>query len=543
MDQIFVSYNRADRQWAEWIAWQLEAAGYNVFIQAWDIRPGSNFVVAMQSASANSERTLAVLSSNYLNAKFTQPEWTAAFAQDPTGEAGILVPVRVSEIQLSGLWVSIVYIDLVGLSEEDAKAALLEGIAHGRAKPSASPSFPGTSKAIQSTVQRLPSFPAPPDSIEPSLKEWSVLQLQNEWGDEEWDVPNNVKKETPVATMLRRELSSLTEAKVVELSDDARRRIREIILADQQSSAATGPRNEVFQLLVPNWLKPQIGTFRRVYLKVDEAFAYLPWELIFIDDKRRSYDPSPVATVIRRALNTHLRTGQTSDNELPFACLIIGDPAVKGLPELRGSSDEARLVAKCLTDIGISSEAMTISLREGPIQIINKLYTRPNFLIHVTGGAKFVRRNSEGLLMGVQLDDDFCLTPAEIGQIEIPPEMMFINFGRRSIEEPSGETNSLGQLAASFSRELMSYGVKVVIISGWAVDNEASQTFVFEIYYSLFSGESLGQAVGKAQRMTYQKHKRANTWGAFHCYGHPDYVLPLEKWGLLRNQPRSNAPA
>ncbi|MCH8289827.1 toll/interleukin-1 receptor domain-containing protein, partial [Candidatus Poribacteria bacterium] len=36
MRDFFVSYNRADRAWAEWIAWHLEEAGYTVVIQAWD---------------------------------------------------------------------------------------------------------------------------------------------------------------------------------------------------------------------------------------------------------------------------------------------------------------------------------------------------------------------------------------------------------------------------------------------------------------------------------------------------------------------------
>jgi hypothetical protein len=27
---FFISYNQADRTWAEWIAWQLEHAGYSV---------------------------------------------------------------------------------------------------------------------------------------------------------------------------------------------------------------------------------------------------------------------------------------------------------------------------------------------------------------------------------------------------------------------------------------------------------------------------------------------------------------------------------
>src|SRR3954470_9794313 len=35
---FFISYNRADRTWAEWIAWQLEQAGRSFIVQAWHFR-------------------------------------------------------------------------------------------------------------------------------------------------------------------------------------------------------------------------------------------------------------------------------------------------------------------------------------------------------------------------------------------------------------------------------------------------------------------------------------------------------------------------
>lgn len=59
---FFVSYNKADRAWAEWIAWQLEEARYTVIVQAWDFRPGGNFVLDMHRAAKETERTILVLS-------------------------------------------------------------------------------------------------------------------------------------------------------------------------------------------------------------------------------------------------------------------------------------------------------------------------------------------------------------------------------------------------------------------------------------------------------------------------------------------------
>src|SRR3954468_20027822 len=140
---FFISYNRADQTWAEWVAWQLEEAGYTVFIQAWDFRPGHNFVLEMDRAATLAERTVPVLSPNFLASRFTQPEWAAAFADDPTGEQGRVVPVRVAECDLKGLLGQIVYIDLVGRDEVKAIDELLRGVRRERAKPPKLPVFPG----------------------------------------------------------------------------------------------------------------------------------------------------------------------------------------------------------------------------------------------------------------------------------------------------------------------------------------------------------------------------------------------------------------
>jgi hypothetical protein len=52
MTDFFISYTQEDRSWAEWIAWVFEEKGYAVTIQAWDFRPGGNFVLDMQKAAS-----------------------------------------------------------------------------------------------------------------------------------------------------------------------------------------------------------------------------------------------------------------------------------------------------------------------------------------------------------------------------------------------------------------------------------------------------------------------------------------------------------
>jgi hypothetical protein len=98
----------------------------------------------MQKAATGMHKTIAVLSDNYLSAEYTHPEWAAAFARDPQGQERTLIPMRVQACTPRGLLGPIQYVDLVALSAQDARVAIL-GAFSGRAKPLQAPAFPGAS--------------------------------------------------------------------------------------------------------------------------------------------------------------------------------------------------------------------------------------------------------------------------------------------------------------------------------------------------------------------------------------------------------------
>jgi len=164
MQKVFVSYNKSDLQWAEWIAWQIEAAGHSAILQAWDFRPGSNFILQMHRAIEDSDRIIAVLSPSYLGADFTQSEWAAAFLVDPESTERRLIPVRVQECKPTGLLAAIVYVDLVGVNEADAQGRLTRALEDGRPKPAAPPPFPGQDIGLS------PAFPGASESRPPARK-------------------------------------------------------------------------------------------------------------------------------------------------------------------------------------------------------------------------------------------------------------------------------------------------------------------------------------------------------------------------------------
>ena len=100
---FFISYAGDNRVWAEWIAVQLEGAGYTTVYQAADFRPGRDFMHQMQRALSTAGRGIAVLSPAYLASPYCALEWRSVLARDPSGEEGLLVPVRVQP-RLHWLW-------------------------------------------------------------------------------------------------------------------------------------------------------------------------------------------------------------------------------------------------------------------------------------------------------------------------------------------------------------------------------------------------------------------------------------------------------
>ena len=174
---FFISYNSADATWAEWIAWVLEENGYTVTIQAWDFRPGGNFILDMQRAAQDCDRTIAVLSEDYLNALYTQPEWAAAFKQDPTSRDRKLLPIRVAPCQPTGMLAALAYVDLVGQSEAEAETLLIEALKE-RGKPDTRPSFPQATSAEERITSAPVTFPQDlPEQTAQSINSSTALRL------------------------------------------------------------------------------------------------------------------------------------------------------------------------------------------------------------------------------------------------------------------------------------------------------------------------------------------------------------------------------
>lgn len=139
---FFVSHTAADAAWAQWIAWEIEAAGHSVVIGPWDVEPGRDFVHELQRGLRRCARVIAVLSESYVASAPAEAAWRAAFREDPAGAPGRLIGVRVAPCEPPDPLGSWTRVDLVGAGEDAARATLLAAVTGHDAGSHERPPFP-----------------------------------------------------------------------------------------------------------------------------------------------------------------------------------------------------------------------------------------------------------------------------------------------------------------------------------------------------------------------------------------------------------------
>src|SRR5499426_218029 len=334
---------------------------------------------------------------------------------------------------------------------------------------------------------------------------------------------------------------ALTRRARAEVSTTATQRalVDEFVKRAIQSNA-TDPAigATLFELLVPNALKDQAPEQDNLLLILDEAAARYPWELLQ-DPTRQGDQPFAVERGMLRQLATERYQptvrGTTEDN-----ALVVGDPLLPvggNLRQLPAARLEAGSVAAKLREGPLATTVL-----EGPsaVEVLKELFARPYKILHLAGHGvhdeEYVdAAGNKKRVTGMVIGDRLYLTPTEVRQMRSVPELVFINCCHLGLTGEPGVTAptrapappAFNLIAANVGTQFIEMGVRAVIAAGWAIDDRAAQKFADTFYESMLAGVAFGEAVKRARERTWQDHKYANTWGAYQCYGDPEYRLRL----------------
>jgi hypothetical protein len=127
--KFFISFNSADRTKPHWIAWTLKEAGHEVAVHDWEIPAGGNAPLWMNTKLAWADRLIAVISPDYVPARYSPMEWTSQIWNDPDGTKGSVIPVIVKPTsKMPPLLKGLSRIDLMNCSEDEARRRLINGV-------------------------------------------------------------------------------------------------------------------------------------------------------------------------------------------------------------------------------------------------------------------------------------------------------------------------------------------------------------------------------------------------------------------------------
>jgi Uncharacterized protein conserved in bacteria len=292
----------------------------------------------------------------------------------------------------------------------------------------------------------------------------------------------------------------------------------------------------LYNLLMPNSIKAQANSETDLVLVLDAGAAQYPWELL-AERTRNGVEP----LAVRMGMIRQFQTKDFTQNPQPARernALVIGVPKSQQV-DLPGARAEAKQVASVLSDGGYDVGDGALNDAE-PIKVIGSLFAKGYKILHFAGHGQYVPGHPEE--SGMILDKGMYLTTKELRNLNPLPELVFINcchLGKvDGVERPT--TTSPHALAASLSEELIKMGVKAVVAAGWAVNDTAAAAFAKIFYQEMLRGEKFGFAVKSARIAARAAAVSSNTWGAYQCYGNPDFVLEREGDGSESARSRAN---
>jgi tetratricopeptide (TPR) repeat protein len=285
-------------------------------------------------------------------------------------------------------------------------------------------------------------------------------------------------------------------------------------VVDLEESAA------LYQLLVPDQVKDRIRGGGSLLFVVDRAGASYPFELLAerVVDGLQPLGGGERGILRQFETEVFRRNAELATSDRIF---VVGNPKTILWDDLPGAGQEADEVEEVARAAGLT---VVRAPRENAEATIVKFVTGEYRILHLAAHGQF---DPDPMKSGLVVGDRLRITPAEVAAMPRVPELVFLNacyLGQMGEARPGGPDP---RLAASLAEGFIQAGVRAVIAAGWAVDDEAGRTFANAFYTAFLDGAPFGQAVTHARLQTRLRHPQVNTWGAYQCYGNPEYSFRL----------------
>lgn len=311
--------------------------------------------------------------------------------------------------------------------------------------------------------------------------------------------------------------------------------------------------NTLYELLVPGELKFELLNADNLHLLLDHDTSGFPWEALAPRYKGGNKPLASRTGVLRQFAEPETRMARFGVRPASGRhVLVIGNPpAGKHGADLPGASAEAQHVARFFAaappdgseamdhtvhaliwdeEIPEATNLPDVNDAQSWLHIVNALYRHEYRIIHIAAHGMY--NSAEPLRSGVVIGpQEQFLTALTVSQLPVVPELVFLNcchsgrMGDLAGSPGPDPDRKANLLAASVARSLMDVGVRAVIASGWAVDDDAAALFATTFYeLAVHQGRAFGEAVRQTRDLVRQTSDSL-TWAAYQCYGDPEFRL------------------
>jgi hypothetical protein len=118
-NQVFISYARSDRRWAEWLEERLAKHGFQVWADTTMVPTGESFIAELNKMIEKSDILLALLSPSYFQSAWCQQETAAAAASKVP-----IIPVLVEHCEVQGFLKNYNWADLTSDRDSGLRAVI-----------------------------------------------------------------------------------------------------------------------------------------------------------------------------------------------------------------------------------------------------------------------------------------------------------------------------------------------------------------------------------------------------------------------------------
>jgi tetratricopeptide (TPR) repeat protein len=152
---IFISYTSADREWAHWIAKELELLDHIVHVHDWEVKGGDDIYAWMETHLDAADHVLCVVSDDYMKAPFSTLERHAALWQAADKRPGFVLLVVVKTCKLPVISDHIRRCELFNLPNEAARLRFRDFVTVPARRDVVR--FPGRVVAVSNIPIRVPT--------------------------------------------------------------------------------------------------------------------------------------------------------------------------------------------------------------------------------------------------------------------------------------------------------------------------------------------------------------------------------------------------